>query len=81
MIEQRPNEAYLAYLRRCAEAGEFVPPTTPTTLLLAREIYIGPRFAASWVPNGLGAFRAYKGSGWRFLQIWRLRFAVKWAYE
>lgn len=46
-----------------------------------REVYIGPRFSASWLPKGLGAFRAYKGSGWRFLQLWRVRFAVKWAYD
>lgn len=78
MIEKRPNETYLAYLTRCAEAGEFHPPTTPQ---LAREVYIGPRFAASWLPKGCGAFRAYKGSGWRFLQVWRLRCAVKWAYD
>jgi hypothetical protein len=78
VIEQRPNEAYLAYLARCAEAGEFHPPTEPPRV---REVYIGPRFAAVWLPRGLGCFRAYKGSGWRFLQLWRVRFAVRWGYE
>lgn len=48
---------------------------------LAKEVYIGSRFAVSWVPQGFGAWRAYCGAGWRFLQLWRVRFAVKWAYE
>lgn len=38
-------------------------------------------FSVSWLPRGLGSLRAYKGSGWRFLQLGRVRLAVRWAYE
>jgi hypothetical protein len=39
------------------------------------------RLSASWLPRGYGAWRAYCGSGWRFLQLWRLRLAVRWSYD
>ena len=72
------NESYLAYLARCERDGDN---PKPMAIQMAREIYMSKRCAAAWLPPGFGGWRAYKGSGWRFLQLWRLRFAVRWAYD
>lgn len=54
---------------------------TPPDPMKVRTLHMGKRFAAVWLPQDFGAWRAYKGSGWRFLQLWRLRLAVKWSYK
>jgi hypothetical protein len=46
-----------------------------------KSFQIGNSLSVTGLPRGYGAWRAYRGSGWRFLQLWRLRVAVRWAYD
>lgn len=80
MIEDQKREPYLEYLARCAREGDGPKPMAAPKV---REIALGKRLGVCWMPPGCASwpFRAYYGSGHRFLKVGRLSFWIRWAYD